>query len=142
MPQINVDVMRQTRTSIDNVLEHTLNDSWNHERKVLLSEEWIGATRFRIQRKTQEEIAAWRHEETRLQDVRRKRGMFDVSSEDRIPQGDYVVPSMPCIPKQGCSRKPDAMPIFERSGTSVKAEGSRKNDRKRIRVRFPRGYGA
>ena len=34
------DVMRQTRTSIDNASEHTLNDQWNDERKVLLSEKW------------------------------------------------------------------------------------------------------
>ena len=38
-----VDVMRQTRTSIDNASENTLNDHWNDE--VFLSEKWIGTVR-------------------------------------------------------------------------------------------------
>ena len=43
-----VDVTRQTRTSIDNTSEHTLNDYWNveSEREVLLSEEWIRTARL------------------------------------------------------------------------------------------------
>ena len=38
--------MMQTRTSIDNALEHTLNDYWNGESDVALSEERNGTTRF------------------------------------------------------------------------------------------------
>ena len=36
----HVEVMRQTQTSIDNVLEHTLNDYWNGESDVAQSEDW------------------------------------------------------------------------------------------------------
>ena len=40
--------MRHTRTSIDNVSEFTLNDYWNEETEVTVSEEWIGTTRFQM----------------------------------------------------------------------------------------------
>ena len=46
----DVDVMRQTRASIDNASERTLNEYWNAHREVQLSEEWIGTTRFKISR--------------------------------------------------------------------------------------------
>ena len=45
-----VDVVRQTRTSIKNASQHTLNDYWNDEREVLLPGEWIGMNRFQILR--------------------------------------------------------------------------------------------
>ena len=75
-----------------------------------------------------DEIAAWDDEQTRLQEVRRKRGNFDVPSEDieylkviseaRAKLERYVVPSMPCIPKDDCSGKPDATPTFKCSGNT------------------------
>ena len=37
-----VDIMRQTRMSIDNASEHTLNDFWIDEKEVLILEEWMG----------------------------------------------------------------------------------------------------
>ena len=40
IPMQCVDVMRHTRARIDNASEHTLNDHWNDDRKVSLSEEW------------------------------------------------------------------------------------------------------
>ena len=40
--------MKQKRTNINNFSEHALNDHWNAESEVLLSEEWIGTTRFRL----------------------------------------------------------------------------------------------
>ena len=46
----NVDVMRRTRTSIENAFEHTHNDYWNAESEDTLSEEWIATTRFLILR--------------------------------------------------------------------------------------------
>ena len=36
------DVMRQTRTSIDNASEHSLTDYWNEDSEIILSEAWIG----------------------------------------------------------------------------------------------------
>ena len=122
----HVDVIRQTETSIDDTSEHTLQDFSNDEKEVLLSEEWIGTTRFQIlkmqlpeeytcvngrptkvsnsfrpdtiwpkewtklsKKQEQMEIAVWDKEEIRLQEARRKRIIFDVSSEDkRTPQGD------------------------------------------------------
>ena len=48
IPSKNVNVMRQTRTSIDNSSEHMLNDYWNDERKVLLSKERIRTIRFQL----------------------------------------------------------------------------------------------
>ena len=45
-----VDVMRQTRTSIESVSKQSLNEYWNDEKEVLLSEEWIGTTRFQMLR--------------------------------------------------------------------------------------------
>ena len=76
LPLNYVDVMRPATTSIDNASEHTLNDFWTDERKV-------GTTRFpNLLEQTQEDIAAWDEEEIRLQEARRKRGIFDVSSED------------------------------------------------------------
>ena len=45
-----VDVMRQTRTSIDNASECALDDCWNDESEVLLSGVRLGTTRFRISR--------------------------------------------------------------------------------------------
>ena len=39
IPMKDVDVMRQTRTIIDDGSEHTRNDCWNDEIEVLLSEE-------------------------------------------------------------------------------------------------------
>ena len=54
-----------------------------------------------------------------------EKGIFDVSSEDteyvkvvskaREHVEKCVGPSMPCIPKDECSRKSDAMPIFQRA---------------------------
>ena len=89
-----------------------LNDYYNDERRVLLSQKWIGTTGFQIlikrpkrlhmgERSThkspkrwpeewprlsethkQEEITAWDDAEIRLQEAQRKGGIFDVSSED------------------------------------------------------------
>ena len=36
-----VDMIWQTRTGIDNVSEHTVNDYWHEESKDTLSEEWF-----------------------------------------------------------------------------------------------------
>ena len=49
-PIKHVDVMRQTRTSMDNASEHTLNDRWNEESDVALSEDSVRSTRFQILR--------------------------------------------------------------------------------------------
>ena len=46
IPMKYVHVMKQTTASIDNASDHTLNDSRKDESKVLLSEKWIGTTRF------------------------------------------------------------------------------------------------
>ena len=50
IPSKYVDVMRPTKTSIDNASEHTLNDYWNDGREDLLSKEWIVTTRCRLLR--------------------------------------------------------------------------------------------
>ena len=50
IPMKYVDVMRQTRTSIDFAAEHTLHDYWNDEGKVWVSQDWYGTNRFHILR--------------------------------------------------------------------------------------------
>ena len=50
IPMKHIDVVRHTRTIIDNCSERTLNDNWNDEREVLLSKDSIGPSRFQILR--------------------------------------------------------------------------------------------
>ena len=62
----------------------------------------------------------WNGEKTRLPDARQTRGIFDVSSEDT----EYL--NVTCearaklekcvVQPEKCSREPDAVPIFKRSG--------------------------
>ena len=73
-------------------------------------EEWP-----RPPKKQQQKIAAWDDERIRLQEARRKSGIFDVSSEDteflkvisedRAKFEKCVVPSVPCIPKEDFSKE-------------------------------------
>ena len=51
--------MRQTRTNIEYVSEHTPNDNWSAESDVLLSEEWTGTARFQFSRVTLPEGCRW-----------------------------------------------------------------------------------
>ena len=46
LPLNDVDIMRQTGTSIDKASEHKLNDDWNKASEVALSEELIEMTRY------------------------------------------------------------------------------------------------
>ena len=58
VPLRYVDVRRQTRTSIDNASEHTLNDYWNAESEKL-SEEWIATRRFQTFRMQLQKEYRW-----------------------------------------------------------------------------------
>ena len=68
-------------------------------------------------------VAAWDDEKTRLKKLAKKKRIFDVSSEEtehlseaRTKLEMCAVPSTPCKPKDECSEKPDAVPMFTRSG--------------------------
>ena len=123
-----VDEMRQTRRSIDNAAEHTLNDYLNDEREVfgrptkvqkttrpdtIWPEEWLRLSK----KQKQQQIAASDDDKTRLEEARRRRLVFDVSPEDaeytklifesRAKLERCVVPSMPCIPRDERTGKPD-----------------------------------
>ena len=45
-----VDVMRQTKRSIDNASVPTLNDNWNDDQESLVQVAWMGTTRIQILR--------------------------------------------------------------------------------------------
>ena len=50
IPLKHADVMRQTKTDIDSIAEHVINDVWTEDRNVNLSEACTGTTRFQILR--------------------------------------------------------------------------------------------
>ena len=45
-----IDVVRQTRSNIDNVSWHTVDDQWTEDGSAYYSERWTGCTRFQILR--------------------------------------------------------------------------------------------
>ena len=47
VPMTYVGVVKQTQTSIIDAIEHTLDEYWNAESEVALSEEWMGTTKSR-----------------------------------------------------------------------------------------------
>ena len=58
-PSKDVDVMRQTHTSIDNVSENHVNGLWTEAKDVNLSEEWTGTARSHILRARLSEGYMW-----------------------------------------------------------------------------------
>ena len=93
--------MRQTGTSIDNASEHMLNDHWNDDRKVSLSEEWMGTTRLQILRIKLREGYNWvngrptKVQKTTRPDTISARGMAQRRRKDQIARRSQE--------KEGCS---------------------------------------
>ena len=59
IPLKYIDVMRQTKTNIDSVSQHTRNDQWTEAEDVTLSEDWPGTTRLQILRPRLFEGCKW-----------------------------------------------------------------------------------
>ena len=57
MPLKHADVVRQTKTDIDSIAEHVINDMWTENRNVNLSE--TGTTRFQILRARRPQGYKW-----------------------------------------------------------------------------------
>ena len=66
------DVMRQIQTSLNNVSQQVINDSWTDATGVNLSEEWTGTARFQIPRTRVPEGHKWVHgRPTKIQKITR-----------------------------------------------------------------------
>ena len=84
-------------------------------------EEWP-----RLSKMQKQELSNWDDEKTRLQDSRGKRDFLRIRPKTHTTTGERisnarekletcVVPSVPCLPEEECSRKPAVMPIFQRT---------------------------
>ena len=59
LPLNCMDVHRQTKTSLDELQEATIDDHWNMDGDTSLSEPWIGVTRFALLNKNTPERFSW-----------------------------------------------------------------------------------